>query len=1082
MDSLHVLYKNIYSKLKEMEDSLIYTYQKIDSVKRDYDINVDELQKEINDVVKSNMQLEDKINAFINIASTHTSKLFKSTVPMPFDSGKLSRLAVQINSNNGDDPFATELYTEATGQKIHLELERKSLEENNHIKFVQLETIFNENIAQLKDDVSKVENKIYNYLKSDEFQLFISMIKKEQEVFNGDNKHYISDKYLAIGSVKLPIPIPKGFEYTIAKETDGFCDVGSKTLCVPIKIDISRGSVLIAEYENGLEMSVLNGIQNMIINIMRYFENNYAQICFIDPIRFNSSALGCLSRLCADNGIIDSVPSSVENIKMKLKTIIAENSIKKERNSNSFYVFHDFPHGYDAAMIAQIQQLCVNAKHYGVTVILTHNKSVKNYAVNDNFTFIQSISSTNINVENGLYNVENSYDGGNYPFIWYQAPSLLPIDIEKKFVIDRKVTDLSNDYNKRIGFASKIEYQKGNRKIDKIPYGIDNQGNLQYLNFEDSNFATFICGASRSGKSTLLHTLISGMIMNNHPDDIEIWLIDFKMTEFSRYINHLPPHIRYIILDESPELVYDIIDRLTEILMKRQNIFKGKWLKLDDVPAEKYMPAIMVIIDEFSVMSQIIADSIISNNENYSVKLQMLLAKGAALGIHFIFSSQGFTNGTRGLSDFSKQQIQQRIAMKTEFIEIKNTLDLKSASENDKVLMEQLPVHYALLKTNANEYGNHLKLSHVLFISDYLEQEDYIEFLNESFLPVTKYDVCNTFGYINKKPLIKDGNIYYNYADKIEEIREHIFKQKLTIDDEILLYVGEPRRMLTVSSIKVYNEFCENILMIAPNNEKMATSSIVISLTNSLELQNCEFEVWTSKRNPIYQQLNVACAMEYVYRNTLDAVCTQIRSIKEMIQSKIEGNKFFILLGFESILADMSFQTTNQNTAITKTSQLSGVIRKPNEPDLNIFLSSLSMDTSIKEFMADEVVNEEYEEEKTYDAREDLKYILTNGPRLGYHFMMVFNTVGDIYQNRVDVSLFKHKLLFRTSKTDASSLVGVADAEVISKLEDHSFRYNNGLDRMSFRPFLHKGLFWDGWQVNENGVINNSDEEDEYLM
>ena len=85
-------------------------------------------------------------------------------------------------------------------------------------------------------------------------------------------------------------------------------------------------------------------------------------------------------------------------------------------------------------------------------------------------------------------------------------------------------------------------------------------------------------------------------------------------------------------------------------------------------------------------------------------------------------------------------------------------------------------------------------------------------------------------------------------------------------------------------------------------------------------------------------------------------------------------------------------------------------------------------------------------------------------------------------QNRVDVSLFKHKLLFRTSKTDASSLVGVADAEVISKLEDHSFRYNNGLDRMSFRPFLHKGLFWDGWQVNENGVINNSDEEDEYLM
>ena len=46
--------------------------------------------------------------------------------------------------------------------------------------------------------------------------------------------------------------------------------------------------------------------------------------------------------------------------------------------------------------------------------------------------------------------------------------------------------------------------------------------------------------------------------------------------------------MRYIILDESPELVYDIIDRLSEILQKRQNIFKGVWQKLYDVPKEKY--------------------------------------------------------------------------------------------------------------------------------------------------------------------------------------------------------------------------------------------------------------------------------------------------------------------------------------------------------------------------------------------------------------------------------------------------------------------------------------------------------------
>lgn len=55
----------------------------------------------------------------------------------------------------------------------------------------------------------------------------------------------------------------------------------------------------------------------------------------------------------------------------------------------------------------------------------------------------------------------------------------------------------------------------------------------------------------------------------------------------------------------------------------------------------------LVMIDEFSIMSQIIADSVKYGKEDYSLKLQALLAEGAALGMHFIFSNQGFTSGSR---------------------------------------------------------------------------------------------------------------------------------------------------------------------------------------------------------------------------------------------------------------------------------------------------------------------------------------------------------------------------------------------------------------------------------------------------
>lgn len=174
-------------------------------------------------------------------------------------------------------------------------------------------------------------------------------------------------------------------------------------------------------------------------------------------------------------------------------------------------------------------------------------------------------------------------------------------------------------------------------------------------------------------------------------------------------------------------MVYDIIDRLTEILIKRKNAFKGKWKKLDYVPEETYMPALLVMIDEFSIMSQIIADSVKYGKEDYSLKMQALLAEGAALGMHFIFSNQGFTSGSRGLSDFAKQQIQQRVAMHSEYNEIRQTLDLRTVSNRDQQMMEQLPQYHALIRVPMTDGGNHLKQVQVLYLSDMEKQEKLIK-------------------------------------------------------------------------------------------------------------------------------------------------------------------------------------------------------------------------------------------------------------------------------------------------------------------------------------------------------------------
>ena len=777
------------------------------------------------------------------------------------------------------------------------------------------------------------------------------------------------------------------------------------------------------------------------------------------------------------------------DVRKKLKNIISEINIREVRSEHlsvqnkkkAIYVFHDFPQAYDANLVGQIQQLCVNAEHYGIVVVLTHNNSSKNYTSSDAYQFIQTLAMNIVNRDGAFFFDDKMSKSAK--FVWYKAPAQLPADIERVYIDEKPVVDLSNDYGKRVGLSLSRGYQKGYRKIEKIPYGIDSHGALQYLDFENSNFAAFICGAARSGKSTLLHTLITGMIRNNHPDDIEIWLIDFKMTEFSRYIDHTPPHVRYIILDESPELVYDIIDRLTEILIKRQNMFKGKWQKLGEVPIEKYMPAMMIIIDEFSVMSQIIADSVATSSENYSVKLQMLLAKGAALGLHFIFASQGFTSGTRGLNDFSKKQIQQRISMKTEYNEIKETLDLKSATEEDKAMMEQLTVHHTLTRIPADERGNHLKLSQVLYISDYAEQESLIDSLSGSMSTVPRYDPQDTSVYISKKTMIIDGNLYLAFDSKKDEMLDHIFNHKELIDfeGERILFIGEPRRMLPLFPISVANEFCENMLLVAPVSEKMAASSVVLSIVRSLEMQGGRASIWSAKKNPMFRQIKFECNEPILAKSDLDSICTEIKEIKNKIQANVETNEFFILLGFESIFTDMAYQVQNDTSSSSATSKVTYEKREAGEPDLLTQMATALSGTAVPTAQPKAETKAAVESAK-YDAREDLKYILTNGPRLGYHFIMDFGTVGDLRQTKIDISLFKHKVMFRIAKPDAMTIIGAANAGVVSELEDHSFRYSNGLDSLSFRPYLHPGLSWDGWQLSANGVINAVDDEEEYLL
>ena len=201
------------------------------------------------------------------------------------------------------------------------------------------------------------------------------------------------------------------------------------------------------------------------------------------------------------------------------------------------------------------------------------------------------------------------------------------------------------------------------------------------------------------------------------------------------------------------------------------------------------------------------------------------------------------------------------------------------------------------------------------------------------------------------------------------------------------------------------------------------------------------------------------------------------------------------IMNYETIMMDMQYlaeevQSENKKD-LSVFEEYGSITREEGEDDFDTYLASLAVDfsnnpstdnvTTVKSSVSIQVSAKNTGMKpfvKVYDARNDLKYILTHGPRLGYHFAMQFDTCGDFKQTKLDDSLFRHKIMFQTAKSEVLGIVNSAFAGEVSNLGSHIYRYTNGIEEISFRPYLHPGICIDGWSIKGEGDIEQPNEED----
>ncbi|MCK5755086.1 MAG: type VII secretion protein EccCa, partial [Mycobacterium sp.] len=171
-------------------------------------------------------------------------------------------------------------------------------------------------------------------------------------------------------------------------------------------------------------------------------------------------------------------------------------------------------------------------------------------------------------------------------------------------------------------------------------------------------------GATGSGKSEFLRTLVLSMVTTHSPDALNLILVDFKGGATFLGLDGLP-HVAAVITNLEDELA--MVDRMRDALAgemnRRQELLRsaGNFANVGDYEKARLngaaldpLPALFIVVDEFS--------ELLSQKPDFAELFVMIGRLGRSLQMHLLLASQRLEEGKlRGLDS----HLSYRIGLKT---------------------------------------------------------------------------------------------------------------------------------------------------------------------------------------------------------------------------------------------------------------------------------------------------------------------------------------------------------------------------------------------------------------------------------
>lgn len=745
-----------------------------------------------------------------------------------------------------------------------------------------------------------------------------------------------------------------------------------------------NGQNIVINYDNGTANKAQNVLNQLVVNMLLSLPGKCFNLHFID-LAFSAQA-SFLTRNLNEKlyGKLISSPNEWQQLKDSLRAKMAKaledygDVVKYNESKNRVVV------PYDVVVITDYQKclndmrdldaLFENGHKGGIYFVLMNNEEFKNDRDIDSL-----MAMTN------SYQVLDAATYGNYSkdaFIRCTPILDNPILAKACFNYINKGAELPQVE------AASVDYGEmtsgGFEEIDKamvIPVGSSEQGELVDFTLDTvSHIHCFIIGQSGTGKSVFLHDVIIGAMAKYSPEELELYLMDFKIggVEFNRYRNE--KHVKALLVDNSDvqitlEILRDISNRMRE---------RGKLLRASGVsniveynhknPTKK-MPRIVFIADECHVMFPS------SNNKEmrFYREIADILAKiakeGRSQGVHLVLATQ-----TIAQSEIPSEVINN----------ISDFYLLKCATSDSNRLVEDSSKITSQLKTG--QVLHHDIDSDVVFKSTYLPTSEAMKVIDK----------------INSKTKAFKNEQFYFVGSQVFEIDDEVkslLKQK---GNAIAIGRSIDTKMQPVI-IPLRKEYADNVILFGINDEEQVSRTTMATM-KSLLISNKEIKIKVinclSEEQRTTNKFLKDLAGEGEIEMLNPATCgEELQRIATSIKKREAEQMVLFILGqerFRELRNDMEIKSGGNTQAP--------------EDDFG-FSSSFSNSSS--------------EDSDFNSYQKVIEYILKNGAEVGVHVVLQIDKpaqllFSDYMTGKIFFSMFHHVVMLRSDAGAVNSL-GMSD-------------------------------------------------------